>query len=290
MATESAKDAARLGCSEQVQAFIANSTGPDDLSEALSTAIGLGRLEIVKLLANGGLDAAQRQAGWKSLCRLVGGYGGFGAQFNRTVVYFLLRQGAPPDPQEGCVPLAIAARFGTEGVVAEILARGPDMEARDRQGRTALHAAAADYKPGIVRLLIQHDADVNTKDRYGSSPIQSSFGDREITRLLIDAGADVNDQSQHGLAALRLAAEYGRVGVIEDLINAGADVNLRDDYGRTPLFHAAKCNHLEAIELLMTAGADPSLVDHKGRTALEVGEEKTAQFIRERIDNASPRN
>ena len=263
---------------------------PDEVRESLMAAIKSGRVKIVELLARRGLDAELLQAGWTGLCEATNKWT-FALEINQAFLRILLEQGEPPEPTEGCLPLAVAARFGKPEMVEQIFGYGAALEVRDGSGKTPLHLAVAANQYRIVRLLLEHGADVNTTDeRFGSAPIESSFDDRYITRLLINGGADVNVQSRLGSTALRSATIYNQVPVIKELINAGVDVNQRDAQGKTALFYAAKCKHVEAIALLMIAGADPNNPGYTGRNLLDVDLERAVEFVREEMERTRLQN
>jgi ankyrin repeat protein len=77
--------------------------------------------------------------------------------------------------------------------------------------------------PEVKRLLAK-GADVNAKDRDGSTAlmIASSLDKPEVVQLLLDEGADVNARNKNGLTALMLASKQGYRKVKELLIKAGA--------------------------------------------------------------------
>lgn len=60
-----------------------------------------------------------------------------------------------------------AAAAGHKGVVRDLFARRPDVNARDKTGATPLHLAAAGGHAEVVGLLLTKGADVNAKDKEG---------------------------------------------------------------------------------------------------------------------------
>ena len=58
------------------------------------------------------------------------------------------------------------------------------------------YATGRNYKE-IVELLIAKGADVNVKDKFGGTPLHDAAhrGRKEIAELLIDNGADLNVES-----------------------------------------------------------------------------------------------
>lgn len=97
----------------------------------------------------------------------------------------------------------------------------------DRDGHTALHAAAAMNHVDVCRLLLERGAKVNTQDFEGYSP-------------------------------LHWAVESAAVGAVRVLVEAGADVFVRTTEGLTPqdFLEHLKPKHKPAIRELLTQAAD----------------------------------
>jgi Domain of unknown function (DUF6438)/Ankyrin repeats (3 copies) len=135
--------------------------------------------------------------------------------------------------------LIYAAESGNPEMVREILRYHPKMEAQDRQGGTAMFAAA-EYRNGdedgarveCVRLLAQAGANVNARDNEGNTPLHETF--------LTD--------------------------VEGELLKLGADVNARNDDGETPIFTTVDD---DAISLFIEHGADLTIRNNKGETVIE---------------------
>ena len=78
----------------------------------------------------------------------------------------------------------------------------------------------------IVAMLLEKGADANAKSTYGRTAlcIASMEGHTKIVAMLLEKGADVNAKSSGGWTALHLADEYGHGGVVNILIRAGATI------------------------------------------------------------------
>lgn len=93
-------------------------------------------------------------------------------------------------------------------------------------------------------------------------------GDRDEVRRHIEGGFDINAvDPEDAYTAVLLAAECGKIGVVQDLVEAGADVNARDSFGRSALYAAAVAGHVDVVTFLCHAGADAGVRDEDGRTA-----------------------
>ncbi len=145
-----------------------------------------------------------------------------------------------------------------------------------RSQTTSLHQAALRGRTEVVAQLLDRGADVNAKDRFifGWTPlIAAAFaGHVDTAQLLLAKGADVSAQGDVGLrwTPLSEAAFAGHVEMIRLLLAAGAKVNARDGQDRTPLHGAARVGHAEAIELLIANGAEPNAQDSEGHTPLHL--------------------
>ena len=82
-------------------------------------------------------------------------------------------------------PLVWVADHGTPLVVKALLARGADVKARDKAGRTALHYAAWNGNTARknVRLLLAAGADVDAKDVNGKTPLMLAQGTLTLRML-----------------------------------------------------------------------------------------------------------
>ena len=127
----------------------------------------------------------------------------------------------------GCGPsvdIWTAAYDGNIEAVKQHLAAGTDVNAKDKYGRTTLHAAAVGGSKEVVELLIAKGADVNVKDVF------------------------------FGMTSLHRAAMEGHKEIAELLIDNSADVNATTNRGTTPLDEAIFGNHSEITALLRKHG------------------------------------
>lgn len=84
-----------------------------------------------------------------------------------------------------------AIKKGAPAIVHAFLAKGASADAKDANGGSALHWAAARGNEAIVRLLIGHGADVSIRDSTGQTArgVAARKGHNEIDELLAAAGA-----------------------------------------------------------------------------------------------------
>jgi ankyrin repeat protein len=158
----------------------------------------------------------------------------FAARGDKDSAVTLLNAGANPNlriPDWGGTALIIASTMGQAEIVEALLNKGADINYRDTNSFTALHAA------------------VRNSD-YGSDRDQRAQA-VATAKVLLAHGADVN---------ARLHQEKPTVRALNELQFEGA----------TPIVLAAEVNNLEAIKVLVAAGGDPNIPTTMGSTALLV--------------------
>jgi len=135
-----------------------------------------------------------------------------------------------------------------------------------------LHFAAALRNAEVLALLLDRRLDPNARDRDGNTPLHWLLAypdaDDDLLELLLDAGALLDAQNYRGETPLFLAAARDLPNRLEFLLDNGADPSLADIDGATPLHHAAAHGHLAAVELLLRFGAHLNAADHEGDTPL----------------------
>jgi esterase/lipase superfamily enzyme len=118
-----------------------------------------------------------------------------------------------------------AAKAGDTAKVEQLLEQGADVNAKDKNGKTALMNAAFNGHTGSAMVLLEAGADVNAKDKNGWTALIEAVngGHTETVKALMDAGADVNaKEDEYGMTALTVAAEKGHAEIVEILKQAGA--------------------------------------------------------------------
>jgi ankyrin repeat protein len=110
---------------------------------------------------------------------------------------------------------------------------------------------------------------VLTRESYpGATPLHvaAEKGKVKIVELLLAKGLDPNSRNKCGSTPLHVAANKREVA--ELLIAHGADVNARNNYGATPLHRAAAKGSADVVELLLGNGSDVNARDNDGTSPL----------------------
>jgi hypothetical protein len=140
-------------------------------------------------------------------------------------------------------------------------------------GRTALHYAALSGDVAMIDELFGAGALVDARDHDGGTPLHeaAAWGRTEAARALLDRGADVNvAEGPNAATALHWAARGDHRPLAELLLGAGADPDAATGGGRTALHEAAATGSDAIAGMLLAAGADPSRRDGDGATALDL--------------------
>jgi ankyrin repeat protein len=131
----------------------------------------------------------------------------------------LVEKGADVDAtdSDGDPLLIASARFGRRQSMTFLLTHGAKVDARDTQGRTALHWVAllkedhdgenperTETILNAAALLLDRKATLDARDARGWTPLASTafLGNLELTKFLLSRGADINAADEDGYSVL----------------------------------------------------------------------------------------
>ncbi|MGW1784668.1 ankyrin repeat domain-containing protein [Streptomyces sp. NPDC002143] len=159
--------------------------------------------------------------------------------------------------------LTQAAWEGDAGLVARLLGAGADLNATNREHRTALDLAVHAGHADVVRMLIAAgaplDGPAGPYHELNLMCLAAMCGRTEVVAVLLDAGVRVGERNRNGLVPVVVAAGGGHQETVALLLDRGADVDdRRMRNGTTPLGVAAWCGHVEVVRLLLDRGAQPT--------------------------------
>ncbi|MEW6734660.1 MAG: ankyrin repeat domain-containing protein [Acidobacteriota bacterium] len=194
------------------------------------------------------------------------------------------------------IELLLAASRGDITTVQTLLSCVVNLDASNRNSRTALMAAALNGRTNVVELLIDRGANINAQDGYGNTALSFAVwnSNNSVVKLLLENGAEAkakdcveralsgkaantsreNQTSENCQTVLMTAAFRGNLDVVRMLLTKGAEVNSRTDQGKTALMFAASCKfslkaRVDTVKALLTAGARVADKDNNGKTALD---------------------
>ena len=184
----------------------------------------------------------------------------------------------PPSATEAAAyrGLHAAAHAGDVEAIRKLIG-GADRNARDGNGRTALHVAAFARKPDAVTALLRGGVDPGLLDhqRYDAVTVAAVQDDVPTLKALLADGASAKlITSRYDGTALIAAAHLGHNGVVKELIRAGAPLDHVNNLGWTALIEAVilgdgGLRHQETARALVAAGANRNIADREGATPLD---------------------
>mmetsp|Transcript_20032 Transcript_20032/g.49828 ORF Transcript_20032/g.49828 Transcript_20032/m.49828 type:complete len:171 (-) Transcript_20032:1901-2413(-) len=130
------------------------------------------------------------------------------------------------DPKPRSCTLMDAVRDDDRELVTKTLAAGESVTQTNAYLRTPLHKAAYySGAPDVIASLVARGADVNARDKgnWTALHLATRNGHLEAMRILLDEGAELAVQdAKHGWTALHLAVIAGQVEAAKMLVGAGA--------------------------------------------------------------------
>ncbi|XP_037747859.1 serine/threonine-protein phosphatase 6 regulatory ankyrin repeat subunit A isoform X4 [Chelonia mydas] len=197
------------------------------------------------------------------------------------------------DQESGLTPFMIAVRENRLSIVERLLELGVNLSDQTKNGRNALHVAAAHSKGEIIRLLLAGKADPNVPGgpkeqlplHYAALRPTGAVG---VMQMLLKAShKDARlSQDQDGHSPLFLAVEAGKLGVCKELLSTHAEAQLsarEKRYGDTVLHASCRKRDVEVAKILVEYGAGVDCQNDEGQTPLHVaaweGDEALLKFF-----------
>ncbi|KAK1296097.1 hypothetical protein QJS10_CPB15g01813 [Acorus calamus] len=152
----------------------------------------------------------------------------------------ILERNETPDLTEISTPkwsvFHTLAMSGQIALMDELLDRGADIDAVDKDGYTALHRAVIGKKEAVISHLLRKGANPHVSDHDGATPLHSAVqvGAMQTVKLLIKYKVDVN-VADEGWAPLHVAIQSRNRDIAKVLLVNGADKTRRNKDGKTPL-------------------------------------------------------
>ncbi|HEX6567511.1 MAG TPA: ankyrin repeat domain-containing protein [Acidimicrobiales bacterium] len=201
-------------------------------ADALAGAISVDDADAVRLLLEAGVDVAQ------------------------PLPAEALGESYAPEPPVGAVRAAVEFQCGI-GLMALLLERGADPDARGQDGQSAYRLALRQGRTEVVELLRTHGAldDSTHVDGFLAACVRADRADAE--RQLARHPGLLGELTAEDHRAITHAAEHGDVAALRLMVDVGfpLDASVGDD-GATPLHAAASAGSAEVVALLLERGAD----------------------------------
>jgi ankyrin repeat protein len=169
----------------------------------------------------------------------------------------------------GNTPLHIAVKNKADlGIIENILNKQGAVNARNKEGNTALHIANIVNHESAGTLLISRGADIFASNSRGENPLYLAFHSPGNIREWMLTQKTMEARDGLGNTALHYAAQWKLAVHVPLLVRNGSKLEAANATGETPLFMAAKANSPETIRSLLTAGASIHARDSLGNSPL----------------------
>lgn len=190
-----------------------------------------------------------------------------------------------------------AAANNDAGRITALLRDGADIDARDKDQRTALLVATRANAVEAARALIEAGADVNAKDTIYDTPFlyAGAEGRLDILKMILATGkANLTDRNRYGGNALIPAAHHGHPETERELLKTRIDVNHVNRLGWTALLETIILSdggaiHQDIMAQLIAAGADVNLADGEGVPPLAHARQRGYAGMVEMLERAGAR-
>jgi hypothetical protein len=168
-----------------------------DLNKALTDAVRKGRVDRAVVLLDRGADAHIVDPAGSPLLTVAARLG------HESLVDLLLKRGADPNLRDrnDLTALALASEEGNGRIVEMLLNHDK------RRGAADLLGACDKGKAKVVALMLDRGADINARNSDGETPlmIAAGKGHLELVEVLLTKGADATAQDSKGFTALAWA-------------------------------------------------------------------------------------
>jgi len=163
-----------------------------------------------------------------------------------------------------------AIKRNQDDEVRSLLKRGVDPNTVDEErGDTGLIIAVREESTNVFNLLLQtRDMKLDARSRNGDTALMLAAykGNMAAVRALLDKGAEPN---QTGWTALHYAAASGHNDIVQLLLDRYAYIDAESPNQTTPIMMAARGGHILTVKLLLDEGADATLKNGAGMTAID---------------------
>ena len=143
---------------------------------------------------------------------------------------------------------------------AACLDAGAWVNARDDDGSTLLHCAAAFGHVELIGLLLGRGASIAPQDDEGLSPLHCAVKEAHLDAVLalVAMGAPLDASDLKGRTPLHWAASTDEVDLALALIARDAPLDACDKYGDSPLHIARRMGQNKMVYVLIAHGAAPT--------------------------------
>ncbi|MCL2214982.1 MAG: ankyrin repeat domain-containing protein [Treponema sp.] len=151
--------------------------------------------------------------------------------------------------------------------LSRILDSGALIDARNRDGDTALHISVRTNQRENGEFLISSGANIFALNGTGDSPLYIALSSSPMRQWIINSDTLIAKDGL-GNTILHYAAEWNLNNAIPLIIRSGIHANAVNAAGQTPLFMAIRTDNTSTIRTLIENNANLNARDNQGTSAL----------------------
>jgi len=179
---------------------------------------------------------------------------------------------------------------GNSMQISRILDQKAPVDARNRDGDTALHLAVRLNQRENGEFLISRGANIFSLNSAGQSPLFIAFSSRPIREWMINSNT-ILARDGLGNTMLHYAAQWNLINAIPIIIKNGISVEEANATGQTPVFMAITNDSPPTIKVFIDNNANLNARDSQGNSLLHAAvrwnAQKSASYL---IDNGIDAN
>ncbi|MBU1054781.1 MAG: ankyrin repeat domain-containing protein [Proteobacteria bacterium] len=166
---------------------------------------------------------------------------------------------------EEITPLYMAIANSQAAAAIRLIEREANWKTDRKDGMHLFILATSKDLQDIVKLMLAKGQNVNYRNKEGQSAIHYAAS-KAMLEFLIANGAQLNALDQNNASALHFAVADGRLEVVQALLDKNVDIMQKTKQGYTPLHFV---NDPQTAKLLIANGAKLYVKDHNGMTPIE---------------------
>ena len=174
---------------------------------------------------------------------------------------------------EGESPLTMAAKRSPS--LVDALITPINVNLADADGKAPLRILIEAKAPiATIELVLSRGGLVNARDRDSRTALHAAFamGDLVCAARLAGAGADIFAADRNGVTPVSLAMDSG-LDALKAILGGGRAKNL-DPMGQSLLHYAARAGKTQIADWLLSEGVDKSTRNILGETAADIAEKR----------------
>lgn len=180
--------------------------------------------------------------------------------------------------------LGAAVQTASPALVDTLLRAGSKVNAKQAEGRTALHIAAQYGRADLIPILLRRGANPMAYMNNDATPLHSAIYNRRTNAVvaLLPAYKNMNYNPYCAKTGFAVETAISRADVdgIKAMLDAGMDPNDPSMEHNPMLTQAVQRNRERIVSLLLKAGADKEARDKQGKRAADYARGKIANLLR----------